>query len=51
MRIDKGSEICNRPMKSWLQDNNIGMCSTYNKGKSVVAKRFIRLINSTYKIY
>ena len=29
-------------MKSWLQDNDIAMYSTYNAGKSVVAERFIR---------
>ena len=37
-------------MKSWLQDNNIEMCSTHNEAKSVVAKRFIRTLkNNTYK--
>ena len=30
-------------MKSWLQDNDIEMYSTHNKGKSVVAERFIRI--------
>ena len=40
--VDKGSEFCNRSMKSWLQDNDIEMCSTHNEGKSVVAERFIR---------
>ena len=33
--LDKGSEFYNRSMKSWLQDNNIGMYSTKeNKGIS-----------------
>ena len=37
-------------MKSWLQDNNIEMCSTHNEAKSVVAKRFIRTLkNNIYK--
>ena len=31
-------------MKSCLQDNDIEMYSTYNKGKSVVAERFIRAL-------
>ena len=37
-------------MKSWLQGNDIEMCSTNNEGKSVVAKRFIRTLkNKIYK--
>ena len=37
-------------MNSWLQDNDIEMYSTYNKEKSVVAKRFIRILkNKIYK--
>ena len=37
-------------MKSWLQDNNIEMYSIHNKGKSVVAERFIRTLkNKIYK--
>ena len=37
-------------MKSWLQDNDIVMCSTHNEGKSVVAERFIRTLkNKIYK--
>ena len=31
-------------MKSWLQDNNVEMYSLHNKGKSVVAERFIRTL-------
>ena len=34
-------------MKSWLQDNDIEMYSTYDEGKSVVAERFIRSLNLT----
>ena len=30
-------------MKSLLQDNNIKICSIQNKGKSVVAERFLEL--------
>ena len=36
-------------MKSWLHDNDIEMYSTHNKGKSLVANRFIRTLKS--KIY
>ena len=36
-------------MKSFLQNNNIEMYSTHNKGKSVIAERFIRTLNN--KIY
>ena len=48
--MDKGSEFCNRSMKSWLQDNDIAMYSTHSEEKSVVAGRFIRTIkNKIYK--
>ena len=37
-------------LKKWLNDNGIKMFSTYNEGKSVVAKRFIRTLkNKIYK--
>ena len=42
--VDKGSKFYNRSMNSWLQDNNIEMYSTHNKQKSVVAERFIRIL-------
>ena len=48
--MDKGSEFYNASFKKWLQDNDVVvMYSTYNKGKSVVAERFIRTLKS--KIY
>ena len=48
--VDKGSKLCNRLMKSWLQDNHIEIHSTHNEGKSVVAERFIRTLkNKIYK--
>ena len=43
---EKGSEFCNRSMKSRLQDNDIDVYSIHNKGKSVVAERFIRTLNN-----
>ena len=33
-------------MKSWLEKNAIKMFSTHNKGKSVVAERFIRTLKN-----
>ena len=39
--VDKGREFYNKLMKSWLQDNDIEICSKHNEGKSVAAKRFI----------
>ena len=37
-------------MKSWLQDNDVEMHSTHNKGKSVIDERFIKTLkNKIYK--
>ena len=37
-------------MKSWLEKNDMEMYSTLNKGKSVVAETFIRILkNKIYK--
>ena len=37
-------------MESWLKKNDIEMYSTHNKGKSVVAARFIKTLkNKIYK--
>ena len=48
--VDKGSEFYNRPIKSWLQDNNIEMYSAHNEGKSVIAEGFTRTLrNKIYK--
>ena len=47
--VDKGSEFYNNSFKKWLKDNNIDLYSTHNKGKSVVAERFIRTLKT--KIY
>ena len=44
--LDKGSEFYNRSIKSFLQNNNIEMYSTYNEGKSVNAERFIRTLKN-----
>ena len=50
IRVDKGSEFYNNSFKKWLQDNDIVKYSTNNKGKSVVAERFIRTLkNKIYK--
>ena len=48
--LDQGGEFYNNVFEKWLSDNNIVMYSTYNEGKSVVAKRFIRTLkNKLYK--
>ena len=48
--VDQGSEFYNHNFKKWLANNDISMYSTYNEGKSVVAKRFIRILkNRLYK--
>ena len=40
--VDKGSEFCNRSMKSWLEKNFIEIYSTNTEGKFFVAERFIK---------
>ena len=47
--VDRGSEFYNKSMKSWLEKNGIEMYSTHNKGKYVIAERFIRALKN--KIY
>ena len=48
--VDKGSEIYDRPMKSWFQDSNTELYSTHKERKSVVAERSIRALkNKIYK--
>ena len=44
--VNKDSTFYQRLMKSWLQDNDIEMYSTYNEGKSVAAERFIRTLKN-----
>ena len=31
-------------MKSWLEKNDLEICSTHNEGKSVITERFIRAL-------
>ena len=40
--VDHGSEFYNNSFKDFLKINYIGMYSTYNEVKFVVAERFIR---------
>ena len=42
--VDEGSEFYDNSFKKWLNDNDIGMHSTHNEGKFVVAERFIRTL-------
>ena len=44
--VDKGSEFCNSCSKKRLKDNETEMQSINNEGKSVVAKRFIRILKT-----
>ena len=44
--VDQGSEFYNNSFKDFLKINNIEMYSTYNKGKSVIAERFIRTLKN-----
>ena len=46
INVDKASEFYNRSMKSFLQNNNIVMLSTYDEGKSAVVVRFIRTLKN-----
>ena len=48
--VEKGSKFYNGSMKSWLEKNAIEMYSTYNKEKSVIPERFIKILkNKIYK--
>ena len=44
--VDKSSKFYNRSMKSWLEKNDIEIYSTHNKGKYVIAERFIKALNN-----
>ena len=48
--VDKVSAFYNRSMKSFLQNNDVEMCSTHSEWKSVITERFIRTLkNKIYK--
>ena len=49
--VDKGSEFCDRSVKSWLEKNYVEMHSVNNEGKSVVAKKFIRTLTHNLLIH
>ena len=42
--VGKGSEFYNKSKKSWFQDNDIEIYLTHNEEKSLVAERFIRIL-------
>ena len=44
--VDNRSEFYNNSFKNWLKDNDIEVYSIYNKGKSVVAERFVRTLKN-----
>ena len=43
---DQAGEFYNNSLKSWFHENGIVNCSTHNKGKFVVAERFIRTLEN-----
>ena len=48
--VDKRSKFYNNSFKKWLKDSDIDMYSIHDEGKSVVAERFIRILeNKIYK--
>ena len=49
--VDKGSEFYNNSLKAWLKYNDIEMFSIHNKGKIVVAERFIRTLKTNIYKY
>ena len=46
--VDKGSEVYNWSMKSWLLNNDIEMYSAHNEEKFVVAEGFIRSLKTKF---
>ena len=46
--VDQGSEFYYNSFKDFLKISSIEMYSTYNKGKSVVAERFIRTLENRF---
>ena len=44
--VDKRSKFYDNSFKKWLKDSDIEMYSIHNKGKSVVAERFIRTLKN-----
>ena len=44
--VDKEIKFYNSSFKKWLKDNDIEMYSIHNEGKSVVAERFIKTLNT-----
>ena len=48
---DKESEVYNGSIKSWLQDNDIEICSTHNEGKSVNSEKFMSTLKKNIYKY
>ena len=44
--VDKGSEVYNNSFKKWLKDDDIEIYSINYERKYVVAKRFIKTLNT-----
>ena len=46
IQVDKGNEIYNRSMKSWLQDNDVEIYSTQ---RWIIAEEFIRTLKTNFR--
>ena len=42
--VDQQRELYNKLIQEWLGNNDIFMYSKHNKGKSVIAERFIKTL-------
>ena len=42
--VNKGCEVYNRSMKSWLPDNDVEIYLIQNKGESIVSERLVRIL-------
>ena len=49
--VHQGSEFYNNSLKDFLKVKNIETYSTYNEGKCVVTKKFIRRFLSTWQLF
>ena len=48
--VNQGKKFYNTFMQKWLDNNNILMYSTHNEHKSLITKRFIKMLKAkTYK--
>lgn len=46
IRVDQDREFSNRSLKSWLESNNIEICSTHNKWKWEDSEQLIETLKN-----